>query len=555
VKRKMGFRVLLVLFAAAVALAGCSSDGGGEGGAAGGAARGGESGGGSAGGGTPGAGGSDGGSGGGAASEEKKTLVFWNLDGNTNFDSYGLRKIKERFQVELEFVNASRDTFMETLNLQIASGTIPDWWKEPSYTDYEKLLAQDVAAEIPQELIEEHMPRYVQWLKRFLGDDPYRYVRRDGKLYALPVLWDIGIDGLHVAFRGDWLKNVGITKVPETLEEMEAALTAFRYNDPDGNGEKDTYGMTAQANNLHEMFSSVFGAFDAYPGYFREKNGKIVRGEIEPGAKQALEVLQRWHRNELIDPEFVVNKYNNFEDKVLTGKAGAVEFYWWYFLPGSAFIGGTTWYDRLKENNPDFTWETVGGIKGPEGHWGIAQYNPSFASGVMFGKHLEQDREKMIKYLQVFEAAMFDPEFYEALNFGEKGVHWQFNEKGIVEFIPPYDDEQERKKAGLGGYSMPGSFNDYDFQLSYVSDEAYRDWAKETRAKGSRVIDILAPYSKPVYNEYNDRLRQFTLETFIDFITGRKSLDQFDRFVEEWRAMGGDAVLEEAQQIYDTQLK
>lgn len=65
----------------------------------------------------------------------------------------------------------------------------------------------------------------------------------------------------------------------------------------------------------------------------------------------------------------------------------------------------------------------------------------------------------------------------------------------------------------------------------------------------------LAPFSKPVYNETQDKLKQFTLTTFIDFITGRKSLNEFDGFVAEWRKMGGDKVLEEAQQIYDQYLK
>ncbi len=497
------------------------------------------------------------GDGAGGTSEPKETTVlkFWNLDGNALDGSYGVKAVEEKFGVEVEFVPAARDTFSETLNLQIASGDIPDWWKEPSFPDYDKFLQQGVAAEIPQEYIEEHMPKYVSWLKRYLGDDPYKYVRRDGKIYALPVLWDIGIDGLQLGFREDWLKKVGINETPDTLEETEAALTAFRNEDPDGNGNKDTYGITGSAGNVESMFSSVFGAFDAYPNIFQERDGKIVRGEIEPGAKQALEVLKRWYDNELIDPEFVVNKGNNVEDKVLTDKVGAVEYYWWSFLPGSAFLGGESWYDKMKAKHPDFNWATVGGVKGPDGKYGISQYHPSFASGVMFGKHLNEDHDKLIKYLQVFEASMFEPEIYEKLQFGEKDKTWKFNDKGLVEFIPPYDDEQERKKAGIGGYSMPGSFNDYDFQTSYTSEESLRELAKETRAKGARVIDILAPFNKPVYNEYQDKLEQFTLQTFVDFITGRKSLNDFDKFVDEWKRMGGDKVMEEAQKIYEESYK
>ncbi|MFD0616076.1 extracellular solute-binding protein [Paenibacillus sp. GCM10027629] len=489
------------------------------------------------------------------ASQSKMKLTFWNLDENQTDHSVGLDAIKKKFNVDLDFTATSREAMKEKLNLLISSGEIPDWWKEPSFTEYDKFLEQGVAAEIPQELIEQNMPKYMAWLKRYLGEDPFKYIRRDGKIYGLPVIWDIGIDGIQLAFREDWLKKVGITKTPETLEEMEAALTKFRNDDPDGNGKKDTYGITASGENIETLFSAVFGAYDAFPNIFREKNGKIVRGEIEPGAKQALEVLNRWYKNDLIDPEFVVNKGSNVEDKVLTDKIGAVEFYWWSFLPGNAFLGGEQWYDKLAKKHPGFNFAIEGGIKGPDGKYGISQYNPAYASGVMFGKQLEKDHDKMIKYLQIFEATQFDPEIYETLNFGEKGVHWNKSDKGTIEFIAPYTDEKERKKAGIGSYSMAGSFNDYDFQTAYTSDESLRQLAKDTRAKGTRNIDILAPLDKPIYNETQDKLKQYTLQTYIDFITGRKPLSEFDSFVAEWNKMGGDKVLDEAQKIYDENLK
>ncbi len=225
------------------------------------------------------------------ASEAPMKLTFWDLDGTAVKNSPGITALQQKLNIEVDYISTTREAMKEKLNLMLASNDIPDWWKEPSFPDYDKLLQQSVAAEIPQELIEQNMPKYVAWLKRYLGDDPFQYVRRDGKIYALPVIWDIGIDGVQLGFREDWLKKVGITKTPETLEEMEEALTKFRNDDPDGNNKKDTYGITSSGDNIESMMSSVFGAFDAYPNIFREKDGKIVRGEIEPGAKQALEVL------------------------------------------------------------------------------------------------------------------------------------------------------------------------------------------------------------------------------------------------------------------------
>ncbi|WP_195571322.1 extracellular solute-binding protein [Paenibacillus sp. 1001270B_150601_E10] len=486
----------------------------------------------------------------------KKTLEFWSFyPERVKADSPGVTAIKEKFDVVVEFVPTTFDAYQEKLNLMIASKDIPDWMKKTSTSEYEKYMKQGIITEIPQELIETHMPKYTEWIKKYIDPvDPFKYVKRDGKIYGLPEVWDIGTDGTQLGIRQDWLAKVGIDKVPETLEEMEIILEKFRNEDPDGNGVKDTYGITAMASSgsIGGMFSFVFGAYGVHPGIFTEKDGKIVRGEMEPGAKEALTVLNRWYKNEWIDPEFVVNKDTNFVDKLSTNKAGAGEWYWWDFMPGKAFLGNESMFDKMLKADSNVKWATTGGIKGPSGDYGISQYAPADGSGIMFGYQLAKDQEKLIKYLQIFEATQFDPNLYELFNFGVEGTHWKRDENGVVQYIPPYDDQKERDKRGIafGSYSMSGSFNDYEFQTSYTADKNLRELGKETRAKSTKIYDILNPYQKPVLNEYQDRLNQYTMETFIDFITGRKSLDEFDSYVQEWKKMGGDKVLEEAQKIY-----
>ncbi|MDQ0877589.1 hypothetical protein QFZ77_006248 [Paenibacillus sp. V4I3] len=63
------------------------------------------------------------------------------------------------------------------------------------------------------------------------------------------------------------------------------------------------------------------------------------------------------------------------------------------------------------------------------------------------------------------------------------------------------------------------------------------------------------PVSRPVFNENKDRLDQFAVKAFIDFITGKRPISEFDAFVAEWKKMGGDQVMKEAQQKYDELFK
>ena len=63
----------------------------------------------------------------------------------------------------------------------------------------------------------------------------------DGALIAVPRTRDIGRYGL--SYRQDWADAVGITEEPKTIDDVYDMLYKFTYDDPDGNGKNDTYGM------------------------------------------------------------------------------------------------------------------------------------------------------------------------------------------------------------------------------------------------------------------------------------------------------------------------
>lgn len=485
--------------------------------------------------------------------DQKMVLKFWSFyPDKTNIDGYAMNYLRNKFNIDVEFITSTGEAYKEKLQLDISSGNIPDWWKDLSFTDYDRMVSQSVVAEIPEDLLAEHAPNYMKWLKENTGmEDPLSYIRRDGKVYAMPDLWTLGTNAEVIGLREDWLNKVGITKMPETIEEYEIALGKFRNDDPDGNGKKDTYGLTGTASGLGEIFTTVFGAFGVYPGAFVEKDGTIILGEIEPGAKEALTVLNRWYTNELIDPEFVVNKPKNRDDKIINEKAGAVEYAWWEFIPREAFYSGL-FHDKIKEKNGDVSWAISAGPKGPRGESGTTQGNPFSSSGIMFGKHLENDRDKMIKYIQIFNDTAFNFETQANMKYGEKDKTYKVTEDGSYEFIPPYDKEEEQIKFGVGNYySASGSFNDYELQKPFMTKKSLQPVREKAEAVGQGKYDVLQPVHKPIFNEYSEQLNQFATQSFIDFITGRKPLSEFDSYVEEWKKMGGSKVMEEAQQKYD----
>ena len=60
-----------------------------------------------------------------------------------------------------------------------------------------------------------------------------------------------------IFIRKDWLENVGM-EMPTTWEDLYNVAHAFTYDDPDGNGVKDTYGLTGDGmGTLRYFFSST----------------------------------------------------------------------------------------------------------------------------------------------------------------------------------------------------------------------------------------------------------------------------------------------------------
>ncbi|MBM7566244.1 extracellular solute-binding protein [Paenibacillus sacheonensis] len=491
---------------------------------------------------------------------KKMKLMVWSFDADkTNVDGYAMNAIREKLGVDIDFYNSTNDAaaIKEKLLLQIASDNIPDWWTEIPFAEGDKFADQNVAAEIPLEMLEKNAPNYMKWMEKNLGPDPMRYVRRqDGKIYSLPVLWTLASSSEVLGYRQDWLTKVGIDKTPETIDEMAVALDKFRNEDPDGNGKKDTYGMTSHpatdaTQQVQGLFSAVFGAYGVWPGATVDIDGKAVRGEIEPGAKEALTTLNKWFKADLIDPEFFINKDANVDDKVISSKVGVVQKSWWEFIQPEAFYEGK-FYAKLREKVPNADWALSSGPKGPNGSFGITQGNPMLGTGIQFGKPLEANPEKLAKYLQMFDATSFDLDLYTKIHYGVEGTTYEKKSDGTYAYLPPYDTDESRTEYGIGNfYHAPGSFNDYDFQAPFMTRGDLMDVKNAAASKGIGKYDFMLPFAKPAFTEYQDALTQLTMKTYIEFITGRRPIEDFDKYAAEWKSAGGDKVLAEAQTKLD----
>lgn len=496
-----------------------------------------------------------------ASAEEAIKLQLWtsNEEVADHTDGYYLNKLRSDFDVDFDICirGVGSTDYLDWLNLTLMTpGQEPDWIRDQaiSLQTYQDYVEEGILLELDEDMIRTYMPNYIKWTEKYenvFGTNALNLYKVDGKIYSIP---DAKVDlatFCYMGLRQDWMEKLGYEKTPETLDELIQYMRDVTFKDPDGNGVNDTFGYLGITNSVSWGFSPFFGAYGVYPDLFYAVDDRVVYGNVEPETKEVLALLRDLYAEGIIDPEWVTLGFDQVMNKVYSGKIGAT---WQNWL---TIFSSTGKYQEMKQNDPQVEWAATTGPVGPTGEQGIMNFNPLAGVGLMFTCALEGQEEKLIKYMQVFDAMIGDPSYYEAEIWGEEGVTFTLNENGDRVFTDGWDS-QKRFEYGVGSdYRFPslelfGYDPDIHDQVEFGKEELGMRSDLIAMSKGK--FNIMGNFIRPVWNEVNTDLPNFeTMATAI--ILGEADIDTFDDYVTEWYAKGGDRVMEEAQAIYDNYLK
>lgn len=241
----------------------------------------------------------------------------------------------------------------------------------------------------------------------------------DGKIVAIYRGRQIGRLGL--SYRTDWAEKVGITKAPETIDEVYDMMYKFTYSDPDGNGKTDTYGLelTKYVGPL-DIIQTWFGVGNEWV----EKDGKLVPVHQTEEFMTALKWMRKMYADGLVRPDWPSVDSGTFSDAVKKGKAG---------IYIDVMDSGKRIWNYFKQNNirsvvkPDqiATMTLVGPIEGvtlaTSGHNGYYLITKA-------GAKTEQDVINCLTFLD----KMNDPEMLVLADYGLEGITYELNADGDV---------------------------------------------------------------------------------------------------------------------------
>lgn len=441
----------------------------------------------------------------------------------------------------------------EKVNLAIASDDLPDVMKVG--LNQLQLLIKNGQVEDLTDIWAKYPTETVRSMAEYQDKIAFLPASKDGKIYGLPLARDFGESIGIMYVRQDWLDKLKL-KAPTTLQELEAVSKAFVNDDPDGNGKKDTYAIGFDKEmgfaSGQPMMTSVAAGFKAYPKlWVKDESGKLAYGSIQPQMKETLGYLQNLYKLGALDPEFAVKDFAKVTEMYTTGKIGILF---------GVFSGPIYPLMTNKEKEPNAEWAVLPIPAGADGQ--VAPAARSFVNEWIVVRKGFEHPEAVIKSMNLWADMFNGPNPYND-RWAEANAG-AYSGKGINLYALPYnfDSPYQNLKNGesLRAAKESGDESKLDVREQWILGEKNKGgaygWAIEKTFYEAE--KVLLEYKQIRYSDYqgaptpsmiskSPTLDKLELETFIKIVMGAP-LDDFDKFVEKWQALGGDQITKEVNE-------
>lgn len=490
---------------------------------------------------------------------------------DTFTDNPMYNRIVENLGIQYEIAWQSNDDTQ--LQTAIASGNLPDMFAAGGTggdaTAQLSLLIENGAIADITDIWEEVASDLTKERKNYPGDDTWVSVTRDGRIYGIAFTYGPAYNIDNLGFiRQDWLDEVGLP-LPTTIEELETAMRAFK------DAGLAEYGINANQALVtwYMSLDPIFGAFGAMPQTWVEnEDGTLRYSSLDEGARDALELLAGWYADGLIDPDFFTYGQGDSAAVVMSEQVGVWFAPWW--------SAGTITLP-LTQQNPDARVSILPPLTGPDGESG-RKASPTRGAAVVFRADVD---EAVIRAAieQLNWQIDMHVNWEEYQQYGEwrnshafeEGYEWVFNEDCEIEAGPVANSYVYMDTVGMGFpfITYPSYQSDVfvDMAAWAEMDESELNNAQQYLLQNPQVL-LEVQYYNTVVDTLDDAIVDrylganteamtdvmpdlATLEStyYIEIITGTRPIEDFDSFVEEWMASGGDQVTADVNAWFSTQ--
>lgn len=345
---------------------------------------------------------------------------------------------------------------------------------------------------------------------------------------------------LGLSYRKDWAEKVGITEDPKTIEDVYEMLYKFTYEDPDGNGVDDTYGLelTKYTGPL-DVIQTWFGTGNEWV----EEKGKMVPVHQTEEYQEALDWMKKIYDEGLVRKDWATIDSGTFQEACKKGETGV-------FV--DVMDGGTRIWDYFKTNNitsvvdssKTATMQLVGPIE--EKTLATSGYN-GFYMITKAGAKTEEDLKNCLTFLD----KMCDDEMMVLADYELEDISYTINENGNIEKSGDFE-MSSLPNTGLNQAEayIPNLLSQSpSLEMDEVQKARYESYEyNEPFAVSNPALGYLA--NSEVNAEVGTDIEQIIEDARTQYICGQIDKKGLEDAAQLWLDRGGDRLVEEVNELY-----
>ena len=304
--------------------------------------------------------------------------------------------------------------------------------------------------------LDEYLEEYAPNITKYLNDHPEKKANitsADGHIYIIPRFED-GDTAQGWYIRQDWLDKLGLEQ-PKTVDEYYKVLTAFKTQDPNGNGQADEVPFFQR----DMLLSTLYPLWGITPDFYVDEATQTIKhGMYSPEYKKAIKDITKWYKEGLIDQE-IFTRGSNSREELLGSDTGGSTHDW--------FTSTGTYNEKLKEKVPGINfapiappadingkvWERTSRNIGALG-WGISSSCKNI--------------EEAVKYLDFW----FSEPGTRLYNYGIEGTHYNMVDgKPVVADLLLKSDKSMTENWWNAGISIYiGAPQTYESEAQFITN-------------------------------------------------------------------------------------
>lgn len=406
----------------------------------------------------------------------------------------------------------------EKLNLMMANKE-PYSFMKLNAGQYSKLAASGAL-----EPLDALIDKYGTNMKSVISATSWNGAKLNGKIYGIPETGSGVVVNTALIIRQDWLDELNL-KMPTNRDELYNVMKTIKEK-------KNVIPLVGGKSPMVGEIATTFGLTTTW----QESNGKLINVVENPAMKDYLAFMKKLYSEGLIDSEWALNQSNKIIEKFTGGKAAMMV---------NGYYNAPTVMSALTKNFPDAKIGTVPYLKGDNGQVSVVG-----AGGIGWFIGIPkwaENKEEIIKYLDL----KLDKDIFKGLAIGQEGVHYKVENGNYVPILPKFNDEWNNASNFLTGVDEKNYpiYWQARVRKDPILTQAFTEF--QENAKGHIVTDPLA-YAPPIdaIAQNSQKLNKFMEDTFIQYITGTEPLENYDKFLAQWKADGGDAMIKAANEWY-----